>query len=88
MVKIRHLLNPFILSAEHVGFSGNSEFVREDGTVSMGYWEFLDIQDGEVECTLDSEIDENEIYDNREPFKVMNDKGKLCVVRFIHSKRR
>lgn len=89
MVKFRELVNPLILDAEWVGFSGNSEYKREDGEYAMGYWNFLGIAEDEAtddDWSLDDEIDDSILYEDKWLFRIVNGKGNVCIVKFIYHK--
>ena len=90
MVKISSLLNSGILNAEWVGFQGDSEFIDENGELQLGYWSFLGISDekpSDDDWELDGEIPEEALYDEKWLFKVINKKGRVCIVRFSYTKK-
>lgn len=90
MVKIRHLLNPLILSSGMVGFFGDSEYRNSDGELVMGYWNFIKCSDCWVKdegyLSLDDCISDVELFEGDGMYEVFNDKGNLCLVQFIYRK--
>lgn len=91
-IKIRNLVNPLILNDEkYVGFIGDSEYKDENNNVVMGYWEFISILSDNLKkddnLKLDDVIDERDLFDiplDECMFEIENDKGKLCLVKFIY----
>ncbi len=83
MVKFRNIVNPAILNdCNYIGFQGDSEYVNQDGYLRMGYWSFIGAiyPTEDDEFTLDTEVDSEILNDHT--FMVMNDKNKLCFIRF------
>ena len=71
-IKFRELVNPLILNEgyDKVGFQGDSEYIREDGSVKMGFWEFVDVMIAEPTNSelMQSQLEEGEI-DSPEEFE-------------------
>ena len=74
-IKFRELVNPLILNEgyDKVGFQGDSEYLREDGSVKMGCWEFVDVMVAEMTNSelLEEQLEEGEI-DSIEEFEGCN----------------
>ena len=87
-IKISNLINSSILNSEWVGFSGDSEYVDDNGEVQMGYWNFVGITEetkGETPFEIEDEIPEEAVYGD---FTVLirNKKDHICMVEFKYVK--
>ena len=79
------MLNPLILNDKSfVSFNGDSEYHDNNDNHVMGYWHYVDViknDDGnDSNLTLDSMINETELYKPNPLFKVKNDKSELCLL--------
>lgn len=88
MVLIKDLINPSILNSEWVGFTGDSEFVDENGELQMGSWTFLEVSSKqEVHYGLNVKVGNDKIFNNPWTFWVQNDQGHSCKIQlnYMHS---
>ena len=86
MVKFSTILNPLILDAGIVGFNGDSEYLHPERGVMMGSWIFHEILEdapSDNDWNLDDEIPDEVLY-NQHLFKIINNKGAVCVVQFLY----
>ena len=85
LLTFRELVNSAILNDEDmVGFQGDSEYINADGKLVYGSWIFRDVLDDtpvkESDWDLDSEIEEETLWDEIQYYLVKNDNGVLCEI--------